>query len=52
MEERREKQKAVVFDLEAAAAFADSALAQNDDLVAATKRVHDHGPFLEGNAHD
>jgi hypothetical protein len=37
--------------VEAAAPFTDTALAQDDDLFAAPQRVHDHGPFFEGNLH-
>jgi hypothetical protein len=51
VEERGEKKKVIVLDLETAAAFADAALAQDDDLVAAPERIHDHRPFLERHPH-
>src|SRR2546426_12632834 len=51
MEERREQQEPGMPDFEPSAAFAEAALAQNDDLFAVPQRVHDDQPFFEGSPH-
>src|SRR2546423_13565576 len=51
MIERWKKQKLRMLDLEPAGPFADAALAQDDDLLAAPQRIHHDGPFVESNPH-
>ena len=52
MEQRGKKQKFRMLDLEAAALFADAALAQDDDLLSAPQRIHDDGPFFKCRSHN
>ena len=40
-----------MIDLEAGAAFADAAFAEDEDLAAGSEGVGDGGPFFEGDAH-
>jgi hypothetical protein len=51
VEQGWEEKKFRVFDFETAAAFADAAFAQDDDLAAGSEGVRDDSPFFECDAH-
>ena len=51
MEERREQEKFRVVNPKSASPLADAAFAQNQNLVAASERIDDHGPFFESDSH-
>ena len=51
MEKRGEKKKRIMLHLEPASPFADPALAQNENLVPAPKRIHNNAPFFKSHPH-
>ena len=51
MEQRWKEKEARMLRFETSASFAEAALAQNQDLLAAPQRVHHDPPFFEGHPH-
>src|SRR5688500_16097213 len=51
MEESGKEGELAMFHLKPAAAFVNTAFAENEDLLTAPERVHHDGPFFEGCCH-